>query len=125
MRRLTIIVLALAAIYGAYWVFGASMVERTATSRAELMRLEGWKIDYDDLSTRGFPSRFDTTVTALDVEIPSGDLAWSAPFVQALSLAYKPNEVILALPESQTITLGHGVDAVPAIIEVLDLLGLR
>lgn len=106
MRRLTIIVLALAAIYGAYWVFGSSSVERTAKAQIEQMRLDGWDIAYDDLSTQGFPSRFDTTVTALDLATPSGDLAWKAPFVQALSLAYKPNEVILVMPDTQEVTLG-------------------
>ncbi len=104
MRRLTIIVLALAAIYGAYWIIGATAVERTANARVAQMGLEGWTIHYDDLSTHGFPSRFDTTVTALNVVTPSGGLVWQAPFVQALSLSYKPNEVILVLPDRQDVT---------------------
>lgn len=105
MRRLTILVLALAAIYGAYWFIGATAVERTATAQVAQMRSGGWTVAYDDLATHGFPSRFDTTVTALNVETPGGGLAWQAPFVQALSLSYKPNEVILVLPDSQNVTV--------------------
>ncbi|WP_458791146.1 DUF2125 domain-containing protein [Yoonia sp. MH D7] len=105
MRRLTILVLALAAIYGGYWFIGATAVERTANAQVAQMRVNGWTIDYDDLSTQGFPSRFDTTVTALDVKTPRGGLAWQTPFVQALSLSYKPNEVILALPDRQDVTV--------------------
>ena len=48
--------------------------------------------------------------------------------LDAVTVAGGQRKVRLESPpekESQTITLGHGVDAVPAIIEVLDLLGLR
>lgn len=106
MRRLTILVLALAAIYSGYWFIGAAAVERTATAQIAQMRLDGWTLDYESLNTRGYPSRFDTTVTTFNVIPPSGDLAWQAPFVQVLSLSYKPNEVILALADRQDLTLG-------------------
>lgn len=106
MRRLTILVLALAAIYSGYWFIGAAAVERTATAQIAQMRLDGWTLDYESLNTRGYPSRFDTTVSTFNVIPPSGDLAWQAPFVQVLSLSYKPNEVILALADRQDLTLG-------------------
>ena len=106
MRRLTILVLVLAAIYSGYWFVGVAAVERTVTAQIEQMRLDGWTLDYESLNTRGYPSRFDTTVTSFNVIPPSGDLAWQAPFVQVLSLSYKPNEVILALPDRQEVTLG-------------------
>ncbi len=106
MRRLTILVLALSAIYSGYWFIGAAAVERTATAQIAQMRLDGWTLDYETLNTQGYPSRFDTTLTTFNVSPPSGDLAWQAPFLQVLSLSYKPNEVILALPDRQELTLG-------------------
>tara|TARA_R110002051_G_scaffold93824_2_gene163617 strand:- start:35730 stop:36719 length:990 start_codon:yes stop_codon:yes gene_type:complete len=106
MRKLTILVLALAAIYSGYWFVGAAAVERTATAQIEQMRQDGWTLDYESLKTQGYPSRFDTTVTTFNVITPSGNLAWQAPFMEVLSLSYKPNEIILALPDRQNLTLG-------------------
>lgn len=105
MRRLTILVLALAAIYSAYWFMGARTVEGAATARIEQMRLDGWTLAYDSLDTQGYPSRFDTTARALNVQTPTGDFGLKAAFVQALSLSYKPNEVILVLPDEQDVTI--------------------
>ena len=48
--------------------------------------------------------------------------------VDAVAVAGGQQKLRLESPpekESQTITLGHGVDAVPAIIEVLELLDIR
>lgn len=106
MRRLTILVLALAAIYSTYWFVGARTVESTANSQVAQMRLEGWALDFDNLETHGYPSRFDTTVSGLDLLTPSGDYGVKASFVQALSLSYKPNEVILVMPDRQDVTIG-------------------
>ncbi|MFT6120274.1 MAG: hypothetical protein ACJAXK_002225 [Yoonia sp.] len=98
------IVIILAGIYSAYWVIGSTATERAAT--AQLMELDaaGWTVEFTDLATAGFPSRFDTTLTDLHLESPDRRTLWDAPFVQALSLSYKPNEVILALPEKQILT---------------------
>lgn len=106
MRRLTIFVVALALIYSAYWLVGARTVTQTAEARIAELRQAGWQVGYNDLAVRGFPSRFDTSVTALDLTSPQGDIRYAAPFVQALALAYQPNRVILALPDQQDITLG-------------------
>ena len=104
MRRLTIFVLVLAVIYSAYWVIGARAVSQTAEAQVAALRADGWTVAYDDLSVRGFPSRFDTSVTAVEVASPDGQIAYTAPFVQALALSYLPNKVIAALPAEQQIT---------------------
>jgi hypothetical protein len=66
------------------------------------------------LETVGFPSRFDTTLSDVHLADPSTGVAWTAPFVQFLSLAYKPYQVIAVLPEEhvfstpfQTMTIAH------------------
>lgn len=104
MRKLTLIVFILAGIYSGYWFIGASATERTAAGQITQMNASGWNIAYDDLSTAGYPSRFDTTIADLDVTTPDGRTIWTAPFLQALALSYKPNAVILAFPNQQTIT---------------------
>ncbi|MEO0917579.1 MAG: DUF2125 domain-containing protein, partial [Pseudomonadota bacterium] len=52
-----------------------------------------------ELETGGFPNRFDTTITDLRLADPATGIAWSAPELQILSLAYKPHQVIAVIPE--------------------------
>lgn len=109
MRRLTLLVLILAALYGGYWVFGARMVESRATAALDGLAAQGWTVDYSDLATRGFPSRFDTTLTDVRIAPPGlPGLTYAAPFLQALALSYRPNRLILVWPETQTLTLPQG-----------------
>lgn len=104
MRKLTLIVIVLAGLYSGYWFIGASATERAMSAQLDDMNASGWTVAYSDLSTAGFPSRFDTSVTDVDVKSPNRRTTWAAPFLQALSLSYKPNEAILAFPNQQVIT---------------------
>lgn len=101
MRRLTMIVIGLAVIYSTYWFIGATQTERAMTTQLDDLATAGWKVDFTKLSTTGFPSRFDTSLTKIHLESPDRKTVWKAPFVQALSLSYKPNKIILALPDQQ------------------------
>ncbi len=105
MRKLTILVLAVAAIYAGYWYVGATATENGATLALEDMRSNGWTVGVEELSTKGFPSRFDTTAKNLLVVSPDRSIGWSAPFVQALALSYKPNEVIIVFPDAHAFQL--------------------
>lgn len=87
--------------WGGYWFVGAQATERVLTGWFEDRRAEGWTADYESLNTAGFPSRFDTTVTDLTLVDPDTGLAWSAPLFQALSLSYRPTDVIAVLPGEQ------------------------
>ena len=96
------------------WAAGSVFYERKLTDWIEARRAEGWVADVADLEVRGFPNRFDTTLSDVRMADPSTGVAWSAPFVQFLSLAYKPHQVIAVLPERhlfstplQTISIGH------------------
>lgn len=109
MRRLTFIVLALAATYGGYWFFASSALSNGITGQISAMQDDGWTVQTTDLATKGFPSRFDTSAANIMVATPDRDFVWRAPFAQANALAYRPNEVILVLPEHQEIELGGNV----------------
>ncbi|MFO7805526.1 MAG: DUF2125 domain-containing protein [Paracoccaceae bacterium] len=104
MKRLFFGAMVLAALYAGYWVVGSRTVEGQAVSGLEALQNDGWAVAYSDVRTRGFPSRFDTTVTDLDLTAPDGS-RYQAPFVQALALSYRPNEVIAAFPNEQTLTI--------------------
>ena len=70
----------------------------------EQRRSDGWVAEFSDITTRGFPNRFDTTMSDLTLADPGTGIAWSAPFVQFLSLAYRPHEVIAVLPDEHVIS---------------------
>ena len=103
MRKLLAFVLIAALAWGGYWFIGSSAVERGLTAWFEDRRAAGWIADYSTLNTAGFPSRFDTTITDLELADPNTGVAWSAPLFQILALSYRPNHIIAALPNSQTL----------------------
>lgn len=102
-KWLTILTVMIAVIWGGWWVFGAQAVERSLLAAVQAARQDGWRIDYADLSVSGFPSRFDTTVTAPQVTTPDGAIAGSAPFLQVFALAYRPNHVIAVAPPQMAV----------------------
>ncbi len=114
MLRLVVIILVGALVWMCWWAFGQIAYERALTAWVDDRRGEGWAADIGELETKGFPNRFDTTVTDISLADPETGIAWSAPFVQFLSLAYKPHQVIAVLPGEhrfstplQTMTIGH------------------
>ena len=109
MKRLTFFVVILALIYSGYWLVGSSAVESGAKTRLEEMATDGWDVSYGDLATSGFPSRFDTTVTDLEIATPDRSLRFEASVIQALALSYLPTSAILVFPSTQIVT----VDDVP------------
>lgn len=96
----------LVALYSGYWFFGSAAVEREARRLIEDAQEAGWQFGDGALNTRGFPSRFDTTLQPVEITSPNGQFAWSAPFVQVFSLSYRPNHVIVVWPERQSLRLG-------------------
>ena len=105
MRRLTFIVLALAALYGSYWFIGATALAKGIDAQISAMQADGWTVQTTDLTTEGFPSRFDTSASDITLGTPDRGLIWRVPFAQANALSYRPNEVILVLPEHQEIEI--------------------
>lgn len=105
MKRLTYLVIIFAMVYGGYWFVGSSALESGLKTQLDKMATRGWQIDYDTLETRGFPSRFDTTITDISLTSPDGSLSYEAPIVQALALSYQPNQIIAAFPDQQILNL--------------------
>ncbi|MBV0912612.1 DUF2125 domain-containing protein [Anianabacter salinae] len=103
MRKLIWVLLALAALWGGYWFIGSTAVERGIAGWLDARAAEGWVAEYDDVTTRGFPNRFDTTVTGIRLADPATGVAWTAPFFQMLALSYKPNHIIAVWPNEQSV----------------------
>ena len=100
MIRLIVFLLVGALVWMTWWVFGQVAYEKGLNAWIDQRRTEGWAADVGELKTAGFPNRFDTTLTDLRLADPETGIAWSAPIVQFLSLAYKPHQVIAVVPEA-------------------------
>lgn len=114
MTRLIVLILTVAAVWMGWWAFASTMHDKQIHAWIDARRAEGWAADISDLTVAGFPNRLDTTITGVHLADPETGIAWEAPFVQFLSLAYKPNQVIAVLPPdhtfstpAQTITIAH------------------
>lgn len=99
LRVLAIVAVVAAAAWGAYWLVGARALDRTVAR----MLAENPAVSAQDYSIRGFPRRFELTLTG--PRFRQGGLVWQAPFMQVLAPAYRPHHVIVVLPEEQQVSL--------------------
>ncbi|WP_135504410.1 DUF2125 domain-containing protein [Roseovarius aestuariivivens] len=101
MRKLLILILVVAGAWAGYWAVGSASVQTTFQRWFEERRAEGWVAEYGELTTRGFPNRFDTTISNVSLADPATGLAWDAPFFQIFALSYRPNHIIAVWPNDQ------------------------
>lgn len=104
MRKLITLILVVSGLWAGYWFVGSTAVERGLTTWLSERQNEGWIADYDTLKTRGFPNRFDTTITDIQLADTRTGVAWQAPFFQIFALSYKPNHIIVVWPDKQTLS---------------------
>lgn len=107
MRKLIYFVMLCSALYGGYWFVGAIALE-AGLGRWLMDQGNGQNgvvVSFTKLTTRGFPNRFDTIITDLDLRDPSSSNGWSIPVMRIHALSYRPNHIIAAWPNSQQLTL--------------------
>lgn len=105
MRFILWFCLALGVIWGGYWFVGSRAVEQGAAAWFADSAAQGIEASHEGIAVRGFPSRFDLTVTRPRLADPATGLGWTAPFAQVFSMTWKPWHVIAVLPHDQEITL--------------------
>jgi len=105
MRKLTVIVLVLAALWSGYWFAGSAALRSGAEQWFADQTALGITAEKTALSVTGFPNRFDLTVEGLSLADPQTGTGWSAPFAQIFAMTWKPWHVIAALPPTQTVRL--------------------
>ena len=81
-------ILLAAAAWSGMWYFAAETRRDGLRDWFEARRDEGWQADYGDLALRGFPNRYDATITDIALADPERGLVFTAPFLQILTLAY-------------------------------------
>lgn len=101
MRKFIGLILVLAMLYGGYWFVGRSQIQSQLTAAILQVDASEINVTYETLTTRGFPSRFDTTLINLIVEDPNARIRWETPIFQLLALSYQPNNVRAYFPKEQ------------------------
>jgi hypothetical protein len=86
-----------------FWFVGSNALETATKTWLQDRQDSGWVAEYSDLSVRGFPNRFDTTVVDFNLADPKYGWAWQAPKFQVKTLSYTPNHFIAVWPETQVI----------------------
>lgn len=112
MKRLIFVIIAAAALYAGYWFVGSSGAQAGFEQWFEDRRAEGWHAEYQDIQTRGFPSRFDTTITEMSLADPDTGVAYNAPFVQIFALSYRPEHLIAVWSNTQSLSSPYGKAAI-------------
>lgn len=106
MRALLVTILVAAVLWSGYWFVGARALERGVEDWLAQQAVPGIATTPEGVVVRGFPNRFDVTVTEPHFADTYSGLSWTAPFVQVFAMTWKPWHVITALPDRQTVTLG-------------------
>lgn len=101
MRKLIVLVVVLATLYGGYWFVGKSQIQSRLAEALIEIDAGPMDVSYDNLQTHGFPSRFDTTFTNLVIDDPAARVRWETPIFQLLALSYQPNNVRAYFPQEQ------------------------
>lgn len=99
MRRLIWILVLVAMGWSGYWIAASQGTRRGFDAALTGASAQGWQVATDDIRTRGFPNRLDTTITGVNVAAPDGAFALSTPLLQLLSLSYRPTHVIAVAPQ--------------------------
>ena len=108
LRFLIVVIIVAAGAWSAYWFVSAKAWERGLTAWMEERRAAGWQADWSDIEVRGFPNRLDTTINDIALADTASGWSWQAPFVQILSLSYRPTQAIVVLPNDTTLqTVEH------------------
>ncbi len=97
-----------AALWSGYWFIGARAQEKIYAELLTESRNQGWTAESQNLGVSGFPNRFDTTLTGLNFQDPSGKWGWRAQSFQLKALSYQPNHIIMAWPGEQILETPEG-----------------
>lgn len=104
MRALIALVLVLAALWSGYWYVGSTAKQEVLESWLEDRRGDGWAAEYSDFRVVGFPNRFDSRFTDLNLFDPLTGIGWKAPLFDILALSYQPNHIIAVFANNQTLS---------------------
>lgn len=98
MKKLIVLVLIVAALWGGYWFVGTRALVRGVQDWVQMQTEAGLEVSQQGLSVQGFPNRFDLTLTEPSLRDPVTGFGWRAEWLQSLMMGWKPWHVILVAP---------------------------
>ncbi|MEO1798249.1 MAG: DUF2125 domain-containing protein [Pseudomonadota bacterium] len=102
--RFVIWIIAFATLaWSAYWFVASAAISRSAEAWFDDRRAEGWAAEYSALDVGGFPYRFDTVLSDLELADPATGVLWTMPRFEVTALAYAPTHVLAIFPDAQTL----------------------
>lgn len=104
MRGLITLTLLAAFGWSAWWFIGSSAQKTAIENWLDQQQQAGWVAESETLTVNGFPNRFDTVLTDLELSDPHVGWSWLAPEFQILSLSYKPNHIIAVWPGEHVVS---------------------
>lgn len=104
MRKLIVLAVLLALAFAGYWFAGARTLERGVAGWIEQRRAEGWVAETGGIATSGFPGRFETVITDLQLADPDTGVAWTARRFTVLAQSARPNRITAIWPNAQTVS---------------------
>ncbi|WP_028028196.1 DUF2125 domain-containing protein [Gemmobacter nectariphilus] len=94
--------------WSGWWWFASTAALKVAQDWFTTQQARGWTAAHGTIEVQGFPSRIDLTIDSPDIAPPMGGWGWQAPFVQVLSLSYKPWHLIAAFAPEQRLATPAG-----------------
>jgi len=107
-RLLIALIVTAVALWTGYWYVASTAKFRVIESWLAERRESGWVAEYSDFRVRGYPSRFDSRFRDLRLRAPRSGIGWEAPEFKIIALTYKPNHVIAAFADEQTLEFPGG-----------------
>lgn len=98
MKKLIVVVVVVAVLWGGYWVVGSRALMRGVQDWVQMQVGAGLEVSQQGLAVQGFPNRFDLTLTEPSLRDPVTGFGWRADWLQSLMMGWKPWHVILVAP---------------------------
>ncbi len=105
-RGLLILIVVAFAAYSGWWFIGKSAQIKGFNSWQASQQDAGWTVAAKDMSVTGFPNRFDTRLSGLEIAPEGAPWSWRAEQLHLYALSYKPNHIIAAWPGEQSFQFG-------------------
>lgn len=102
--RIVLILAALAvAGWSGYWFVGARGIETGLTTWLDQRGNEGWVAETSGVEVTGFPSRFEATLSDVEVADPGTGVLFSAPDLRIEAASHSPTRATVVFPPEMTI----------------------
>lgn len=90
-------------LWSGVWYLGAAATERLGRAWLAQQADAGWVADYDTVETTGYPLRFDTRFSGIDLADPFTEWAWRAAEFRLVQPVYRPQSLRAIWPREQVL----------------------